>query len=274
MNEIKLENWWENYKIYPKLSISEVKTLYLQYQQTNDKKIFEEIINGTMYLIYNSLKNYYYVNYNATDFDIEDIIMNSIELWIKYLKSGKILNLQLFSEYFRRNFHYQLISMTLKASFINVSTMNLYGIGYRKMASLFFMYVHGLNNSIPLRLQNEFRQLSITAEEMGIDLKLVSSRKFEFIIKPIIYCTIKEKLNDKEEANDEYEQIINEMFYKQIEQMAGKELNKAKILKAYCGFYNDKPMSVNDLASEYNCTRQNIEQIINRELKKIRKQIK
>ena len=91
--------------------------------------------------------------------------------------------------------------------------MNLYGIGYRKMASLFFMYVHGLNNSIPLRLQNEFRQLSITAEEMGIDLKLVSSRKFEFIIKPIIYSMIKENLNDKIETNDEYEQIIKSLLW-------------------------------------------------------------
>ena len=51
-------------------------------------------------------------------------------------------------------------------------------------------------------------------------------------------------------------------------------MNMNKLLKAYCGFYNDKPMSVNDLASEYNCTRQNIEQKMNRELKRIRKQIK
>ncbi len=194
MNEEKLENWWKTYKSHPKLSISEVKILYQQYQKTKDRQIFEKIINGTMYLIYNNLKNFYYINYNTTDFDIEDIIMYSIELWIKFLKSGEILNLQVFSEYFKKNFHYQLISMTLKSSFINISTMNLYGVGYQKMANLFFMYVHGISDNIPLKLQEVFKQLSITAEEMGIDLKLVSSRKFELIIKPLIYCTMFSKL--------------------------------------------------------------------------------
>ena len=62
LNTQKLENWWQRYKKYPKLNINEVKTLYLQYQKTNDYKILEEMINGTMYLIYNNLKKYYYLN--------------------------------------------------------------------------------------------------------------------------------------------------------------------------------------------------------------------
>ena len=67
------------------VNISEVKTLYLQYQQTNDKQIFEKILNGTMYLIYNSLKNYYYLK---SDGSIDTSSNNSKALRpVMYLKS-------------------------------------------------------------------------------------------------------------------------------------------------------------------------------------------
>lgn len=275
MNTQKLENWWQRYKKYPKLNINEVKTLYLQYQKTNDYKILEEMINGTMYLIYNNLKKYYYLNYNTIDFDIEDIIMNSIEIWLKFLKSGKILRLKLYSEFFRKNFHYELINMTLKSSLINVSTMKLYGLGYKKMASLFFMYVHGLNNSdISLELRDVFKKLNIVAEQLNINLKIVPSRKFEIILKPLIYSMIKEDLNYKIEVENEYEKVINQVCYEQIERLVNFKSRSSIILKSYCGFYSDKPKSTNQLAKEYNCTRQNIEQIMNREVKRIRKIIK
>ena len=275
MNTQKLENWWQRYKKYPKLNINEVKTLYLQYQKTNNYKILEEMINGTMYLIYNNLKKYYYLNYNTIDFDIEDIIMNSIEIWLKFLKSGKILRLKLYSEFFRKNFHYELINMTLKSSLINVSTMKLYGLGYKKMASLFFMYIHGLNNSdISLELRDVFKKLNIVAEQLNINLKIVPSRKFEIILKPLIYSMIKEDLNYKIEVENEYEKVINQVCYEQIERLVDFKSRSSIILKSYCGFYSDKPKSTNQLAKEYNCTRQNIEQIMNREVKRIRKIIK
>ncbi len=274
MNEEKLENWWENYKTYPKLSISEVKKLYLQYQQTNDKQIFEEMINGTMYLIYNSLKNYYYTNYNTIDFDIDDVIMDSTLLWLKFLKSGEVLKIEIFSEYLRRNFHNQLINTILKSSFMNISVMNLYGVGYRTMGKLLFMYVHGLiNNNVSLELQDILKQLNEVANDINIDLKLVPSRKFEFIIKPLIHLLIKENLNNNIEAKEQYEEIINKVFYEQNENKIRKATKSSIILQSYCGFFSENPKTVKELALEYNCSRQNIEQTINRELERIRKQI-
>lgn len=275
MNEEKLENWWKTYKSYPKLSISEVKSLYQQYQKTKDPQIFEEMVNGTMYLIYNQLKNNYYLNYDMVDFDIEDIIMDSIELWLNYLKSGKVLKLEIFSDYFIRNFHEDLINHTLKTSIMNVTTLELYGIGNRTMADVFFLYVHGLNtDSIPLKLQDIFKQLIEVADEINIDLKLVPSRKFDIILKPLINRIIKENLKPNIEVPDEYEKIINQCYFEQIENKIRLATTRSIILQSYCGFYSDKPKSIKELALEYNCSTQNIEQKIKRELKRIRKQVK
>ena len=273
MNEEKLENWWKTYKSYPKLSISEVKSLYQQYQKTKDPQIFEEMVNGTMYLIYNQLKNNYYLNYDMVDFDVEDIIMDSIELWLNFLKSGKVLELEIFSNYFIRDFHENLINQTLKNSFMNVTTVELYGVGHRSLAGLFFLYVHGLNtDNISLKLRDVFNQLIEEANDINIDLKLVPSRKFDIILRPLINRIIKEDLKANIEGTNEYEKIINQYYYKQIENKIISTTKRSIILQSYCGFYSDKPKSIKELALEYNCSRQNIELKIKRELERIRKQ--
>ncbi len=274
-NKIILDNWWQDFKNYPRLNINEAKLLYKEYQKTKEQKTLETIFNGTMYLIYNQIKNNYYLNYNSIDFNIEDILMNSIEIWFRFLKNGEILNIQIFSDFFKKNFHYKLINMTLKSSLINISTVNLYDIGCRKMANLFFMYIHGLNiENISTPLEDVFKKLIVVANNININLKLVPSRKIEFILKPLINIMIRENLDSNIIVNDEYEKIINKICYEQIDNIIKPEDRNIRILKSYYGFYSNKSKTTNDLAEEYNCTRQNIEQIINRELKKIRKQIK
>lgn len=273
-NKIILDNWWQDFKNYPRLNINEAKLLYKEYQKTKEQKTLETIFNGTMYLIYNQIKNNYYLNYNSIDFNIEDILMNSIEIWFRFLKNGEILNIQIFSDFFKKNFHYKLINMTLKSSLINISTVNLYDIGCRKMANLFFMYIHGLNiENISTPLEDVFKKLIVVANNINIDLKLVPFRKIEFILKPLINIMIRENLDSNIIVNDEYEKLINKICYEQIDNIINENRN-IRILKSYYGFYSNKSKTTNDLAEEYNCTRQNIEQIINRELKKIRKQIK
>lgn len=274
-NKIILDNWWQDFKNYPRLNINEAKLLYKEYQKTKEQKTLETIFNGTMYLIYNQIKNNYYLNYNSIDFNIEDILMNSIEIWFRFLKNGEILNIQIFSDFFKKNFHYKLINMTLKSSLINISTVNLYDIGCRKMANLFFMYIHGLNiENISTPLEDVFKKLIVVANNINIDLKLVPFRKIEFILKPLINIMIRENLDSNIIVNDEYEKLINKICYEQIDNIINHENRNIRILKSYYGFYSNKSKTTNDLAEEYNCTRQNIEQIINRELKKIRKQIK
>lgn len=274
-NKIILDNWWQDFKNYPRLNINEAKLLYKEYQKTKEQKTLETIFNGTMYLIYNQIKNNYYLNYNSIDFNIEDILMNSMEIWFRFLKNGEILNIQIFSDFFKKNFHYKLINMTLKSSLINISTVNLYDIGCRKMANLFFMYIHGLNiENISTPLEDVFKKLIVVANNINIDLKLVPFRKIEFILKPLINIMIRENLDSNIIVNDEYEKLINKICYEQIDNIINHENRNIRILKSYYGFYSNKSKTTNDLAEEYNCTRQNIEQIINRELKKIRKQIK
>ena len=270
---LKLENWWSTYKDYPKLDIKETKFLYQKYCLTNDKQIFEKILNGTMYIIYDQIKNNYYLNF--PDFDIVDIIMDSIIIWMDYLKSGKIFKINIFSDYFIRNFHYQLIDTILNTNLQNISTVTLYGIGHRNMANIFFMYIHGLdNNNISLELKNVFDSLNDTAEKIGIDLKLVPYRKVDFIIKPLLYTNLKQRLTPRMATDDKYIEIEEQLYYEYINKIVKKPTKSSQMLLSYYGFYSDEKVTLDKIAKEYNCCKQNVEYKIKRELKNLRKQIK
>ena len=268
-NEEKLKQWWDIYKDQPKLKIEKTKQLIKKYQQTNNPNILNQVLNGTMYLIYNQIINNYFLNF--FEFDIEDIIMDGILIWYEYLKTGKILNIDSYSNYFVKNFDYELMAKTIDSSLRKISTVHLYGIGHRSMASLFFEYIHGLNID-NLELINIFKKLNITAEKLNIDLKLVPYRKIDLIIKPLIYFTLKEKLNPRMVSDDIIEDTLNKVYFESIKDIIYKKTRNSNILQEYYGI-NDNPKKSGQLAKEYNCCRQNIDQIIDRELKRIRKQI-
>ena len=102
--KIKLEKWWNTFKDYERLNINKVKLLFQKYELTLDTQIFNEIVYGTMYLIYEQLKDSYYLYYHISDFDIDDIIMIGIEKWLIFLKNGGIKDIKIFSDYFKKGF--------------------------------------------------------------------------------------------------------------------------------------------------------------------------
>ena len=269
--KIKLEKWWNTFKDYERLNINKVKLLFQKYELTLDTQIFNEIVYGTMYLIYEQLKDSYYLYYHISDFDIDDIIMIGIEKWLIFLKNGGIKDIKIFSDYFKKGFHYQIINQVLDNK---ISTVKLYKMGYRKMANNFSMYVNGITDlDISKELYQVFDQLIVVADKLGIDLKLVSYRQFEFLIKPLIYIMLKERLNPRMVSSDECENVIDKMVLEDFNKIVKVPTRNAMILQAYYGYFDDEKITREKLGEYYGCTKQNIARILKSEIKRIRKQL-
>ncbi len=269
--KIKLEKWWNTFKDYERLNINKVKLLFQKYELTLDTQMFNEIVYGTMYLIYEQLKDSYYLYYHISDFDIDDIIMIGIEKWLIFLKNGGIKDIKIFSDYFKKGFHYQIINQVLDNK---ISTVKLYKMGYRKMANNFSMYVNGITDlDISKELYQVFDQLIVVADKLGIDLKLVSYRQFEFLIKPLIYIMLKERLNPRMVSSDECENVIDKMVLEDFNKIVKVPTRNAMILQAYYGYFDDEKITREKLGEYYGCTKQNIARILKSEIKRIRKQL-
>lgn len=100
-NERILENWIKSISTYPKYSFKEAKDLYKQIQNTKVEyekhELREKLITGTLYLLNNYIKKNILVHFNNSKFDINDIINNAVEEWIKIIDSSALLNANSFN---------------------------------------------------------------------------------------------------------------------------------------------------------------------------------
>lgn len=91
----KLRFWHEEIKNYEQLSIKDAKKLnrmMLENSGDTRSEYRERLILGTLYLVYYFVCNSGYTAINATDFDIDDIMNTSIEIWINMLDNGVLIN--------------------------------------------------------------------------------------------------------------------------------------------------------------------------------------
>ena len=142
------------------------------------------------------------------------------------------------------------------------------------MANNFSMYVNGITDlDISKELYQVFDQLIVVADKLGIDLKLVSYRQFEFLIKPLIYIMLKERLNPRMVSSDECENVIDKMVLEDFNKIVKVPTRNAMILQAYYGYFDDEEITREKLGEYYGCTKQNIARILKSEIKRIRKQL-
>ena len=104
-----IEEWEKNISIFPKLNLDEAIVLYQKTKIETDNKKIElikrEVIQGTLYVVLNFIKNNGLANLNSSIYDINDIISVCNEIWIRKINSDSFLKIKKFNEIFDGEFY-------------------------------------------------------------------------------------------------------------------------------------------------------------------------
>lgn len=86
----KLNTWFELVKGAKNLTIDEARELNKKIRKlpANRQELQEELILGTMYVIYDFLKDFSFIEDVNTIYDIDDFISSFCEVWIENLEQG------------------------------------------------------------------------------------------------------------------------------------------------------------------------------------------
>lgn len=190
----KLNKIGEQIKNVNKLTILEAKKMYedaIKIEDENKKnKIINEIIKGTLYVIYNYIKNNRLYIFDNGTFDEEDLFQSYCEEWAIKIKNGALRTANSFSNILNRNFVYNVNKKMTN----NLYNENIYNLEYYK--ELLKIYINLRNNSDYV---SSVDMINYMIEHNLCKLK----GKFESDTYPLmeielIYKIIKRKLPNKE----------------------------------------------------------------------------
>lgn len=97
----ELMQWYNQISSLPKLKITVAQELYRKAINTQDetlkKKYMDELILGTLYVVYEYIKRNGLELLVSSSYDMKDIISSFNSVWIKKLYSGELLNVERYS---------------------------------------------------------------------------------------------------------------------------------------------------------------------------------
>ena len=97
----ELIQWYNQICSYPKLKLSEAQDLYKKTINTQDeilkKEYMDELILGTLYVVYEYIKRNGLELLVSSSYDTNDIISSFNEVWIRKLYNGELLNVDRYS---------------------------------------------------------------------------------------------------------------------------------------------------------------------------------
>lgn len=104
-----LKEWKNSLSCYQELNINEAKELYKTSVESNTKNNYiNELIMGTLYVVINFISTKGLVYLNSSTYDMNDVISVCNEIWINKINSGKLLQINSFTEMFDGDFYNKL----------------------------------------------------------------------------------------------------------------------------------------------------------------------
>lgn len=280
----KLNRFKEQISKYKKLSMNEAKELLVLANNTADpilkEKYINEVILGTLYIVYNFiLSNDYLIN--SKEYDMDDIISVFCEVWIRYIKKGKLLDANNFSSILLTTFLAEVSNLIAPEEIYYLET---FGISKEQMVDLFKKYIVLKNNNVDVKLNDLTCDTSINKYIITIfdniykkfdfsSDKEISRNKIYGLFQMFISSGLKEKLNKNlvDETSFE-EEMINDKFYSDFNVAVEKILPDIQrdIINKRFGF-DGEAKTLEEVASTYGVTKENIRQIEAKALKKLRR---
>lgn len=266
---------------YKKLSIDEAKELLILADNTADLKLKEkytnEVILGTLYKVCNFIESIDFLIDNK-EYDMDDIILTFCEVWIKHIKNGELLNVDSFSSVLLTPFLTEVSNLILNEK---IDYLEMFHTSKDKLINLFKDYIILKNNGNSelndLINNSHINKYIITIfdniyEKFDFSDEEISRNKIYSFFQILISSGLKERLNKNFVDEHIYEEeIINNKFYSDFNIAVKETLSDyhMDIINKRFGF-DVKAKTLEEVASIYGVTKENIRQIEAKALKKLR----
>lgn len=266
---------------YKKLSIAEAKELLILADNTADLKLKEkytnEVILGTLYKVCNFIESIDFLIDNK-EYDMDDIILTFCEVCIKHIKNGELLNVDSFSSVLLTPFLTEVSNLILNEK---IDYLEMFHTSKDKLINLFKDYIILKNNGNSelndLINNSHINKYIITIfdniyEKFDFSDEEISRNKIYSFFQILISSGLKERLNKNFVDEHIYEEeIINNKFYSDFNIAVKETLSDyhMDIINKRFGF-DVKAKTLEEVASIYGVTKENIRQIEAKALKKLR----
>lgn len=297
----RIKSLKEQIESLDKLKIDEAKELYKKAINSSDEKLkklyFDKLILGTMYVVYNYIERNGLEIFQSSQYDIDDIQSAFIELWIKKIKNGELLNVDSYSNMFTSKFYNDICTNLIG------DEMPIYeqsGIPVESFVELFYIFIELKNSGKKFDfddLMNAFNQekhysiqrvphlqeysnLMLIFENMYNNLNFdktedleVTKRKVRIYIKLFINNGEYENISDDMVAADNTEDIVDKVMYekfiKDVDDVITDEKKKEIIYQRF-GIGGDSPKLLDELSEQFGVTSDMIRQIVAKTLRNLR----
>ena len=283
----RFQERYSEIKDIERISITEAKQLYSKAMNTNNseerKKILNEIIQGTLYVVYSHLKNNMFEIINSSTYDIDDIINTYTEYWINGIYNGvleKNVNSYLSSFFKGRGLHL-LNSLNDENNHIIKKISSLLSVALpgfleleRKLGrnpseeelaeycetNIDYIKLYHVIDYINIILDHYYDKLF--EEHDYIDSKKLQSvlnKNVLFMTESVLNTDISNDYSTYESMEDI---IINKKirseFSDKVKEILYKKYNKlhAEIFLKRFGLYDGNTRNINQITNEYHITRE------------------
>lgn len=265
--------------------------------EVTKKELQDEIILGTLHVVYRLLKTSYLPYFPNGMIDVDDVISVASELWIEFVLSGELLNISFYNDFFRDIFGkintrlYQMEKNCQDYFFV-------FGIGKQECIKLLIHYLlmrcryvtfsfHDFTETYENKIAGSFYFLFETIyaflEKQGLfENKNISARQLNFIlpsfleqyIYPICNMKDQESFVCKIKGANRETLIENEMLKEQVIEMISKVPNVSsrdiEIFYKRLGMKGYSPSSLSSIAMDYQISYQRVKEIEKRIYKKLK----
>lgn len=278
MNE--LEMWYEQISKYERLSLSQAQELYKEVISLEDpnekKKLMNRIILGTLYVVYNYIKNNNLIIFETPSYDIGDIINSYNEIWIKKIYEGELLNIDTFSNLLNGKFRYEAC---VGICGNNNKLKSQLDIEISDFIPLFLQYVEYKNSgsSEPFKPQlNEscknLSKMLILIENIYNNLNFDKTEDLELSeanIKPLIALLINTGItntmpNEYPDSRDMVDELSFQTSFRKYFVQMSNLFGGTRNFHIFCegiGVPNGYPTNIHEIARKYNITPERVRQI-------------
>lgn len=297
----KLEEWYQNMSIERNFSLHEAQEIYKKMISTSDyvekKKWQDELILGTIHVLYRFLANSYLPYFPNGMTDVDDVISVASELWIEFVLSAELLNISFYNDFFRTIFGkintrlYQMEKqysdylfvfeigkqdcikllinyLLLRSQYVTFSFQDFTEIYENKIASSFYCLFENIYKF--LENQGLFENKNISVRQ----LHFILPSFLEQYIYPIYNMKNQESSVCKIEEEDKEILIENEMLKEQVIEMISKVPNVSsrdiEIFYKRLGMKGYSLSSLSSIAMDYQISPQRVKEIEKRVCKKLK----
>lgn len=178
-NLIKLDTWFELVRGEKNLSIDEARHLNDKIRKLppNRQELMEELVLGTMYVVYDFLKTFNFIESLNGPYDIDDLINSFCEVWIENLEQG-LYKKDDFSKLFNGRFFDKVNEK------LGISEKNSLFPHIRKndFDDMFFDYFDLLNNGEVVEYEEFMKNIEKYNRIRNLNLETRNSLTYEYTV--------------------------------------------------------------------------------------------